>query len=97
MTFEDDFVQLNLPNGRGPLRQTCKALGVDWPPPEFIALAGGPFSTPVYRRVRYSEITDEQRQGMTHVCRGAEYVHDHERPAEPAPRRRKRQRRPNST
>lgn len=84
MTFDDDFIRLRLPNGRGTLHKTCKALGIDWPPPEFIALAGGPISTPVYRQVRRSEITDEQRQGMTHVCRGAEYVYDHEQPPEEA-------------
>lgn len=74
MTFDDDYCQFRLT--AGPLRITCKKLGVDWPPPEFIDITGGPFSTPRFRRLRYSAITDEQREGMTHVCRGAEYVHD---------------------
>lgn len=78
MTFDDDFVQLNLPGYKGTLRQFCAQLGIDWPPPEFIRISGGPFSTPVYRRIRMSEITDAQRAEMTRVCRGAEYVHDHD-------------------
>lgn len=83
MTFDDDYIQLRTPNG--PLRVTCKQVGCDWPPPELIGIAGGPFSTPVYRRIRYSQISDEQRAGMTRVCRGAEYVHESELPPEAAP------------
>ncbi len=74
MTFDDDYIQLRLTTG--PMRVTCKHLGISWPPPEHIEIAGGPFSTPRFRRLRYSAITDEQRQGMRHLCRGAEYVHD---------------------
>jgi len=66
MTFDDDFVQLNLDGGVK--RPTCKSLGLEWPPPEEIV-----FASFVFERIRYSEITDEQREGMTHVCRGAEY------------------------
>ena len=51
MTFDDDYIQLNL-GKRGLLRQTCKKLGVSWPPPENIAITGGPFSTPCFKRVR---------------------------------------------
>lgn len=86
MTFDDDYIQLNL-GKRGVLRQTCKELGVSWPPPEHIAITGGPFSTPTFKRVRYSAITDEQRKGMTHVCRGAEYVHDGVLPPQKTPKR----------
>lgn len=74
MTFDDDYIQLRL--STGPMRVPLKQLGIDWPPPEFIEITGGPFSTPRFRRVRFSQITDEQRKRMTHVCRGAEYVHD---------------------
>ena len=74
MTFDDDFIQLRL--STGPLRVTCRQLGIDWPPPERIAITGGPFSVPVFRRVSCSDITDEQRQEATRVRRGAEYVHD---------------------
>lgn len=76
MTFDDDYLQFRL--STGPLRMTCKSAGVDWPPPERIEVTGGPFSTPRFKRIRYSDITDDQRAGMTHVCRGAEYVHDTE-------------------
>lgn len=84
MTFDDDYIVLL--TRHGPIRSTCKQLGIDWPPPEEIAIAGGPFSTPVYRRVRFSKITDEQRKGLTHVCRGAEYVGVRNDPPEPAPK-----------
>lgn len=72
MTFDDDYIRLLL--ATGPLDVTCKALGIDWPPPEFIEVKG-PLSTPTFRRVRYSQISDEDRAEMTHVCRGAEYRH----------------------
>lgn len=72
MTFDDDYVQLTLPTG--PLRVPLAKLGLDWPPPEFITVVGGPFSQPTFRRVRFSAITDGQRERMTRVCRGAEYV-----------------------
>lgn len=86
-TFKDDYIVLVLPNNRGRLRKTCVSLGITWPPPEFIELAGGPISTPRYRCVRFSQITDEQRKTMTHVCRGAEYVHDSEGPPSKAPKK----------
>lgn len=73
MTFDDDYIQLRLSTGA--MRVTCRELGISWPPPEFIQVTGGPFSEPTFRRVRYSQITDEQRERMTRVCRGAEYVH----------------------
>jgi hypothetical protein len=75
VTFDDDYIQLNLGPIKGPMRVPLKQLGLSWPPPEFIAITGGPFSTPTFKRLRYSAITDQQRQRMTHVCRGAEYVH----------------------
>lgn len=81
MTFDDDYIQLRL--STGPMRVTCKQLGIDWPPPEVIEITGGPYSTPRFRRLRMSAITDEQRQGMTRVCRGAEYVHDDPREVKP--------------
>ena len=66
MTFDDDSLSLMLEGGRKivPLKQ----LGLDWPPPERINVLGFDFV-----RSRLSAITDEQRQGMTHVLRGAEY------------------------
>ena len=66
MTFSDDFVLLLFPGGT--IQQPCLALGLEWPPPERIEVFG--FSM---NRTRFSRITDEQRENMTHICRGAEY------------------------
>ncbi len=67
MTFDDDFCQFETEFG-APMRFTCKELKVEWPPPEFIELMIFRF-----KRESFSQITDEQRDGMTHVCRGAVY------------------------
>lgn len=66
MTFDDDFIQIE--TEAGPRRLWCKKIGLDWPPPSFITVGG--FR---WRLVRHSEISDEDRATMTHVCRGAEY------------------------
>ena len=66
MTFDDDFVVLNFDGGTKRIR--CRDLGIDWPPPEKLTVAGFTLT-----RSRFSSITDEQRADMTHVCRGAEY------------------------
>lgn len=66
MTYDDDFILLR--TASGPRRIFCEKLGVSWPPPEKLDFLGFPFV-----RERMSEITDEQRADMTHVCRGAEY------------------------
>jgi len=69
MTFDDDFVQI------GRVRTPLKQLGLEWPPPAFIRIDNhGALPDLLVKRVRYSEITDEERSGMTHVRRGAEYV-----------------------
>jgi hypothetical protein len=39
-----------------------------WPPPQFIRVRGE-----IFECTNYSQITDEQREEMTRVCRGAEY------------------------
>jgi hypothetical protein len=66
MTFDDDFVRLQLIAGT---RDTfCKTLGMDWPPPERIRVNGEDLVL-----VSYSLITDDERAGMTHVARGALY------------------------
>lgn len=72
MTFDDDYVQLRL--STGPLRLACKLIGLDWPPPEFIDF-DGPTSVMRFERMSFSQITDAERAGMHHVCRGAEYIH----------------------
>ncbi len=71
MTFDDDFIQLVV-DGVGVVRFPCAPAGIDWPPPPNIV-----FNDVMYRQVRRSAITDEQRAEMTHVARGAEYVEDH--------------------
>lgn len=68
MTFDDDYVRLVFEPGR--FRDyRCKILGIDWPPPERLVIAGFAF-----KRNRLSQIPDEVRESMSHVCRGAEYV-----------------------
>ncbi len=71
MTFDDDFIQVDV-EGVGVVRVPCVPAGIDWPPPPNIV-----FNGLMYKLVRHSQITDEQRAEMTHVARGAEYVEDH--------------------
>jgi len=79
MTFDDDMMRLNLTVGVQTVR--CKALGFEWPPPMRIYLDEGSIreavdednSTFVLHQVSISQITDEERAGMSHVVRGAEY------------------------
>jgi hypothetical protein len=68
MTFDDDFIRIPISVLDRNINVTLKTLGLEWPPPEEFIWLGL-----VYKRERYSEITDEQRAGMTHVVRGAEY------------------------
>lgn len=67
MTFDDDFLRLTFDNEVHNLQ--LKGLGLSWPPPEKISLGGV-----VFVRQSYSAISDEQRQLMSHVCRGAQYI-----------------------
>lgn len=66
MTFDDDVAYLMFDGGRR--IYTLKSLGLDWPPPELISVQG--FDMKLARR---SQIPDELRAKMTHVCRAAEY------------------------
>ena len=66
MTFDDDFILIKFEGG--PKRFTCNAAGLTWPPPEGLNISGF-----VYKQTRRSQLTDEQRSGMTHIVRGAEY------------------------
>jgi hypothetical protein len=69
VTFDDDFIVI------GMIRPTLKSLGLTWPPPPFIEINNhGELPNRLFKRVRYSDITDEQRSKMTHVARGAEYL-----------------------
>lgn len=68
VTFDDDFIRI------GMIAPTLKSLGLTWPPPPFIEINNhGELPNRLFKRVRYSHITDEQRAKMTHVARGAEY------------------------
>lgn len=73
-TYDNDQISLALPGYKGPLAQSCKAMGFTWPPPAFIAIAGGPRATPVYRRVTLSDVPDSD--AARGVKRVAEYEHD---------------------
>jgi hypothetical protein len=68
MTFDDDFIRIPISVIDRSINVPLKMLGLEWPPPEEISYSGL-----IYKRERYSEITDEQRKDMTHVVRGAEY------------------------
>jgi len=77
MTYEDDYCQFDF-GELGIKRITCKDVGVDWPPPTCISVQimdGKKLMRTIdFECINHSQITDEQRAGMTHVCRGAEYV-----------------------
>jgi hypothetical protein len=66
-TFDDDFVRLTDEAGNN-LNVACKVLGLNWPPPVQIEVDGA-----TWERESYSDIADDQRAGMTHVVRGAQY------------------------
>lgn len=66
MVFDDDFVRLKM--GKHIRDLNCKKNGLDWPPPELITVNGF-----LFRRLRYSQIPDEDRATMANVARGAEY------------------------
>ena len=78
-TFNDDYIQLELPDGRR--RLFCSHVGLTWPPPEklwvddFGVRIANDDDDPagVLERKSFSMITDEQRSRMTHVARGALY------------------------
>lgn len=65
-TFDDDFVRIHCLCGKDHDFKLMD-MGFEWPPPQEIYLGAK------YRQIGRSQITDEERNGMTHVCRGAEY------------------------
>ena len=65
-TLDDDFIRIEMQGGTKNLR--CKALGIDWPPPEEINVCGF-----IFVKVGQSKLTDKMMETMTHVCRGALY------------------------
>lgn len=79
MTFDDDFIQLELASGTH--RMFCSRVGLTWPPPERLTFDEGGMRIAnhddpderVLVRETMSIISDEQRAEMTNVCRGAVY------------------------
>ena len=79
-TYDDDFARLHLAVGTVDL--PLFKMGLSWPPPERLYLErDGRFREAreddelpyVMSRVSCSGLTNEQRDGMSHVARGAEY------------------------
>lgn len=66
-TYKDDFIRLPTAIA-GDITVPLVKLGLEWPPPQEVNFHGL-----LYRRVRMSQLTDEQVADMTHVVRGAEY------------------------
>jgi len=78
MVFDDDHIRLHVEVGYTVLN--CREYGISWPPPERFIFEGF-----VFKRKRYSTITDEQRKNMSHVCRSAEYFVDPDQSEVPVP------------
>lgn len=81
MTYDDDFIQLHM-EFFGQPRIMLNNVGLSWPPPELLYMdadqglreaAKDDEKKFIFERIRFSQITDEQREGMTNVARGAEY------------------------
>lgn len=66
MTFDDDLLVLMFDGGRKMV--ALKTLHLEWPPPDIIT-----FQSFQMKQTRRSQITDAQREQMTHVARCAEY------------------------
>lgn len=68
-TFMNDFIKIpDLDCGGESVMIPCVVLDLQWPPPETLEIGGHKF-----RRVRYSQLTDEQREEMPMIVRGAQY------------------------
>lgn len=72
-TFDDDFCQFEHDGGMW-RTMVSDIPGLEWPPPPIIedeseSLPG----VTLWVRESMSEITDDDRSDMTHVCRGAVY------------------------
>lgn len=66
-TLDDDFIQLQRQVDM--LNVPCSHLGIEWPPPPLLVIAGM-----VYQQVSMSALTDEESQAMPNVARGASYI-----------------------
>ena len=83
MTFDDDTVRLHL--SVGTINVPLMKIGLTWPPPERIIYTidegwrearEDDESALIFKRTNYSPITDEERETLTHVFRGAEYRYE---------------------
>lgn len=73
MTYDTDMVRLHLTVGTHTI--PCKALGLEWPPPERITELNGVALDPdVLVRARMSALTDEQANHPS-LARAAEYFY----------------------
>ena len=66
MTCDTDFCRVHFAGATRNL--LCSALGVEWPPPERLAIGGM-----TYVQHNRSQLTDEQAEACTSIARGAEY------------------------
>ncbi len=79
-----DHILINM--SIGPVRIFFEDLELDWPPPERIYMddrthilretTEGDKAAFIFKRIRMSELTDEQMVKCSHVARGAEYVYE---------------------
>jgi hypothetical protein len=72
-TYDNDMVRLHFTIGAQTI--PCKALGLEWPPPERIVELNGTTFEPPLIRVRMSQLTDEMAD-HPHLARGAEYYYE---------------------
>lgn len=74
MTFDDDLLIFQLRDG--PLRLSCRELGVAWPPPGKLRITGAaPLPDIEFTLLQRSNLSDAERAKMPRICRCAVYVH----------------------
>ncbi len=65
MTLPSDFVRL----GEDGKNFTCASLGLDWPPPDLLAVNGVS-----YELQSHSQLSDADMVELTNIARGAQYI-----------------------
>jgi hypothetical protein len=70
-TLPNDFCRFMMPDGTH-AHVRCADIGVEWPPPDLVLLEG-PQLKGLYRRERFSQLTDTQAD-HPNLARGAEYL-----------------------
>lgn len=70
LSLPNDFIRIpfNGQSGQAQFDISCALNGIEWPPPEELTILGHR-----YRRIRMSQLTDEEARGMDMIARGAEY------------------------